>query len=411
MSYTKQAQADDGMFNLNLGSDFVKRYQDPTTEWAITNAFNFDGYHVVSDDDDLDYDFQYEFSDSISGHYHKWLNGSRGLMMGVQLSMDFATYTNGDAPSSFMNKPKDGVDFVVNMAMGFGYGRVIDARVIVVAAAMYEAVGLPATAEDLAKAAEIMGRYAAGVYDTKYKDGVVARATYYADLAKHIGTDNPFKLYEVESSPIYNIGIRRSGAELNLWFHLSSGDHGDDDGDADAGKSVHIEQEGQVAVLIADTMCFYLQEQFVYGLNHAKALPGQRVGTVSSTGFGIVGGFDDTHPGQDNLHLALEAGLSVDHSPQWNTNFQINFNYGKLDDRWASSSKDSGYDYHLYIRTTFAMATKLLGSAWIGMSGFSDPANPIFGYSGLHLSDMRGLGYEAGEIGYGMGIQFSYYIF
>lgn len=357
-NYSKAAGAEDASMSFHLGSDFDMRNQSPETLYYVTNRLNINGSQADGND------LAWGVDDVITGGYHMWLMGSRGVRVGGDVEVGIALDGGGGADE--MTKA---IAFAARV--GAGYGRVIDARTIAVAAAMYEAVGKTASAADLAKAAEIMGQYVAGAYDAKYKDGVAAAAAYYADLGAAVGTDNPFKLAEVENSPIYNIGSRKAGYHFDVDFGVASGDHGADE----AGQSMSIVQGAGYAMLLADNMGLSLEETLWYGLDDNEA-------ATTAAGIDALVG----HPGKSNLKVEIDVDWNLDHSSQWSSSAHVDVNITLPD------GGDMIMDWGLHAGTNYAMGTKATAYANLHVVGGNDA-------------------YNGGEIGYGFSVGFRYFIF
>ena len=361
-SYDKAAAPDaDATMTFHLGSDFGMWSQSPEKLFYVTNDLDISGGKAG------DADLTWGVDDVITGGYHMWLMGSRGVRVGGDVVIGIGL--DSDDGSGEMGK-----NIAFAAKVGAGYGRVIDARTIAVAAAMYEAVGKTASAADLAKAAEIMGQYAAGAYDAKYKDPTAAASAYYADLGAAVGTDNPFKLAEVENSPIYNIGSRKAGYHFDVDFGVASGDHGVEGGD---GQSMSVVQSAGYAMLLADNMGLSIEETLWYGLDDNEA-------QLTAAGIDALVG----HPGKSNMLVNIDIDWNLDHSSQWSSSAHVDFDLFKQKDL-----DDMGMAWGLHAETNYALGTKATA------------------YANLHVIGGNDNSERGGEIGYGFAVGFRYFIF
>jgi len=362
-NYNKDEGNDDASMDFNVGSWFDMQHQDPMSKHYVTNSLEIKGGMDAVPDAELGYNI----NNVLSGGYHMWLMGSRGVRVGadvaVGLDMDQPAVKDADMVKSI----------AVSAKVGAGYGRIIDARVIAIAAAMYEAVGKTASAADLAKAAEIMGQNAAGAYVAKYKDAIAATAAYYADLGAAIGTDNPFKLAEVENSPIYKFGPRNVGYHFDVDLGIVSGDHG---AEGDAGMSMALVQSAGYAMLLADNMGLSLEETFHYGLDDNE-------GATGTSGVGAM----VEHVGKSNMFINIDIDWNLDHSSQWSTSAHVDFDIIKL-----NNADDMDMGWGLEVRTDYAIGTQTSAYAGLHFTGGNDAHN-------------------GGESGYGFLVGFQHYIF
>jgi len=360
-NYSKAAGADDASMSFHLGSDFRMDHQDPMSRYYVNNDLDISGSKAG------EADLAWTVGETLTGGYHMWLMGSRGVHVGADLEVGLGMQGGGGADETAKQ-----IAFAAEISAG--YGRVIDARVIAVAAAMYEAVGKTASAADLAKAAEIMGQAASGAYLAKHKDPTAAAAAYYADLGAAVGTDNPFKLAEVENSPIYNIGSRSAGYHFDVMFDVDSGDHGADE----SGQSMSVGQSAGYAMLLADNMGLSIEEEFHYGLGEQEA--NLASDTTGVDGFG-------SHPGDGNMSIWVDVDFNIDHSSQWNTTAHVDLNI------FMPKEGDMSMDWALDVNTNYAMGTQAVAYAGLNVHGGND-------------ASMYG-----GEIGYGFEVGFRYFIF
>lgn len=217
---------------------------------------------------------------------------------------------------------------------GLYYGRVVNARTVAQAAAMCEVAGQTCDASALHRIAEVIGRAEAGYYLTKFKYD--ADAEFYKDLAKEVGTDQPFKLRQVLTSPIYQISDRWVGWELGFDLSLASGDHGNDDGDEDPGEDLLLQERARYATLFTDDLTFWVTQELLHGMLQTAAV-----------------GLPE-HPGERMSVLGLETGLNWDIKYSWNLQSVL---FGNLS---FHSSGEYHSNYGLHVETNYALGSRFL---------------------------------------------------
>jgi len=411
---------------IGLSSDFELFHQDWTNMYYVTNSLHFDGER----EDDK---FTWDALDSVEAGYHVWLLGQRGIHIGVDLGIGVKVDKGGDA-----------TNYAFGGRIQAGYGREIDATALAIANAMFEAVNKTASASDLSYAADYIGRYKAGEYDAKHKDSIRAKAQYYADLGDVLGTTNLFLIQEIQESPIYNIGSRRSGFQVDAEFAVISGALGDpidyeflpatnsndDSADCDpdnlngdpsadppipecSNKQERTDKPdmyaGEVAkysILFSDNMGLSIEQTFRYGITNNNDLDGNdgATGIKEKTTTDPTTDIKTTIPAtpalvneyaiapkEGHIDLGLAAEFNIDHSIHWNSKARATFGM----DLSANDEKDKKTEltWSVNAESYYAMNASLLAYAKATVYG-GNKASPT-----------------EGEIGYSAECGIMYYIF
>ncbi len=180
---------------------------------------------------------------------------------------------------------------------GAGYGRIVDARTVAQAAAVYEALDRPATAEDLLRVAEIIGQRNA--YGVTYR--FEANQVFYADLTEALGGlegAEAFIVQQVLESPIYNIGARQVGWEVGVrGASVVTGL-----GSSDALGSSYVQQHAGYAHLLDARTGLLVEERVTLGLDDRAE------STLDD---------DFVSPGENVVEGELQLTVNRNHSAMW----------------------------------------------------------------------------------------------
>ncbi|MDP6935043.1 MAG: hypothetical protein QGG40_19125 [Myxococcota bacterium] len=183
----------DTSFNGHLGSTYQSIKQDPTGTLTMSNQLDTrvttESTHALTT----------AGSDVFQTDCQQYLGDNpRGLFAGGGAALGLAKVGDQDAGGD------------VGFNIGGGYGRVVDARTVAQASAIYDVLERDATAEDLLRVAEVLGKYSS--YAVQYK--FEADLYFYQDLADAIGGADAkeiFTIRQVLESPLYNISSRKVG--------------------------------------------------------------------------------------------------------------------------------------------------------------------------------------------------------
>ena len=180
---------------------------------------------------------------------------------------------------------------------GLGYGRVVDARTVAQAAAMFRVLEREPSSAELSTVAELLGQR--GAYALKYKYD--ADLHFYADLAVALGgadAAETFRVQQVLDSPLYNIGSRLVGWEAGARVDAGVGDAFE----TAPGGALTARAYVRAATVLGDTTSVLVAADL------AQALFDRAQQTLTTP----VGGL-----GEGNGELTVYASLDVDHSATW----------------------------------------------------------------------------------------------
>ena len=216
----------------------------------------------------------------------RYLFGSRGLGLTGGLAAGAAQVANDDPLADIF------------LSGGVSYGRIVDARTLAQAQAMYEVLDREPTLEQLVAVAELIGRRAAYTAEYQYD----ADIHFYNDISEALGWVGQAEIYRIQQvldSALYNIGSRVTGWTLGGRADLGAGNLLDQGGAISA-----LSQYAAFATLMGRGTSLTLSETVTHGLSDSGA--SQVLTQVIST-----------VPGSTSLTVA--AALSVDHSSSWSS--------------------------------------------------------------------------------------------
>ena len=348
-------------FSLNVGSDFLMTKQNPMSNMTIGNTLDFSMGTQFGADGAGTEQVGHTLTDILGVGYQRFIGGSRGLNIGVNLLLSLASQAG------------DGVDGTtttnVITALNVGYGRLVNARPLAQAAAMCKAAGQTCDAKKLLEIGEVIGQFQAGYFAAKFKAD--ANVEFYAALLKAIGGGNAFKMAQILTSPIYNIGNRNVGWQAGVRLINGMGDLTLEEDDEETNSSMMVQQYADYAALLNDNMGYTVSQTFTMGMDDD---------------FGLLG-----HPGKDNMVLSVNADLNVDHGAQWNTQVQAAMNMRMADapDVEApaenaeegedqalngaaatdAAADDSEMNWRVSAMTNYALGSKAIASAALNVCG------------------------------------------
>ena len=342
---------DSGKLDINVGSNFVMDNQSPMMSFGITNELKINA-GIAGEGAD----FSFNLTETAGVSYEQYFGDARGLSIRGAADIGLAV---GDA-----------TQFAAVVQAGAAYGRMVDAKTLAQAAAMFEKLEREATDEELLKVAEIIGQRAS--YDVNYREN--GKVEFFKALTEALGTSDAFTLANVLDSPIYKIGNRKSGWDVGVDVQFATGDHGADA----AGQALSLHQSFNFGMLLSDTMGLWIEETFAMGL------------LAGYTGGGLV---PAVALGEMSMAVGAEVGFNWDHSIQWNSQAVVNIGMDIPD------GGDLGFNYQLALESNWAMGS----DAMIG--GYFD----FCGGDGRNANSLdRCVG--DGEVHYGVGVNFTYVI-
>lgn len=193
--------------------------------------------------------------------------------------------------------------------VGVGYGRILDVRTLVQAQEMFNILEREASAEDLQRVAELIGRRNEYFQNYQYD----ADIHFYEDIAEALGgttTSETYQIQQVLDSPLYNIGSRYVGWQAGADLDIAVGDlAGSEDPEEQDGVTARIGFGGAKAFTVGDSSILIpLSVSCLIVDNAVQNLTDPLPGALC---------FD---PGL-SITLDLSSALSIDHSSSWNSSF------------------------------------------------------------------------------------------
>ena len=341
---------DSGKLDINVGSFFLMDNQSPMSNFRIHNDLKINAGMANSDAD-----FSFNLDEVAHVHYRQFFGSSRGLSVHGNLALGLGV---GDATS-----------FSAVVEAGAAYGRMVDAKTLAQAAAMFEKLEREATDEELLKVAEIIGQRAS--YEVNYRED--GKVEFFKALSAALGTSDAFTLANVLDSPIYKIGNRKAGWDVGVDVEFATGDHGGDGG----GQALALSQSFNLGILLSDTMGLWVEESFAMGLMAGYT------GSLAHAGLGEM-----------DMAVGAEIGFNMDHSIQWNSQAVANIGMNIPD------GGDVGFNYQLGLESNWAMGS----DAMIG--GYFE----FCGGDGTTENSYERCQAQDGAINYGVGLNFTYVI-
>ncbi len=192
--FNMTSTGDNSTTTMNFGADYSFESQSPGNNCSYGLNFTFNMFDEGDDDTgytNFDIDAPFAFDKYIYGGN----KGGFGFVDG-----DFSMMGGDQA---------DGIDdnMDLNLTLGAGYGRVVNAKAVAQAYAIANALGDESEETVLAIAA-VIG--AAGSYANTYKDD--AEQMYYNDIANAAGNSGAaMEIAKILTSPAYNISDRSTG--------------------------------------------------------------------------------------------------------------------------------------------------------------------------------------------------------
>jgi hypothetical protein len=195
--FNMTSTGDNSTTSMNVGADYTFESQAPGGNCSYGLNFSFDMF-----DDGLEEEVSASATDfdiALPFAFDKYLLGGNKGGFG---------FVDGDFSMMGGDQAEDVDDTMdLNLTLGGGYGRVVNARAVAQAYAIADAVGDTSDGTVLAIAA-VIG--AAGSYANTYKDD--ADEMYYNDIANAAGDPGAaMKISKILNSPAYNISDRSTG--------------------------------------------------------------------------------------------------------------------------------------------------------------------------------------------------------
>jgi len=325
------AESDQGdtAVNAHIGASYFRTEQSPMQSLYAYNQVDAwgttEGTHA----------FTFTATDLIGVETQKYLGDSRGLNLygGLELGV---TKAGENAASG---------DLAVGV--GAGYGRMVDARFVAQAAAIFSALERPATAEDLLRVAEVLGQRSE--YGIWYPFD--ADLQFFSAVAESIGDLNgadAFIVSKVLDTPLYNISSRNVGWELGLRVYNGMGDLFADE----SGSTTSMAQFFSYGKLLDDTTGITITQTLAMGLADG--------GTQTLTSAVPT-------VGEGSMALGLELDFNKDHSYNWSTTAGLDVSMDMPADSdattsWALSAQTNRSMDELLVVSLFASAGQTLGS-------------------------------------------------
>jgi len=195
--FNMTSTGDNSTTSMNVGADYTFKSQAPEGNCSYGLNFSFDMFNDGLEDDvstsATDFDIALPFA------FDKYLLGGNKGGFG---------FVDGNFEMFGGDQAEDVDDTMdLNLTLGGGYGRVVNARAVAQAYAIADAVGDTSDETVLAIAA-VIG--AAGSYANTYKDD--ADEMYYNDIANAAGDPGTaMKISKILNSPAYKISDRSTG--------------------------------------------------------------------------------------------------------------------------------------------------------------------------------------------------------
>jgi hypothetical protein len=310
---------DSGALSLNVGSTMRLINQSPMSTFTLDNTIEF-----VAGMEGSEADFEFLVADQVSVGYAQYVGSPTGFNFLVDGSLKFAVGSSGSEV--------DGIGLGVAASGGLGYGRMVDARTVAQAAAIFEGLKIQPRGSQLLDVAEIIGQRTAFNLNEREE----AEASFYTALAKAVGTDDPFSIKETLESPIYQIGQRLQGWEVGAVADFATGPHG---GDAEAGEALAVQQFFRIGFIPHETVSFWVQQDFSYGLI---------ANTASFLGQPLI-----SIPDEGSMNIHAQVGVNWDHTIQWMSLATMD-----LDLNLPTVESDPLYHLQLHLESNYALTTR-----------------------------------------------------
>jgi hypothetical protein len=355
---------DTGALSLNLGSNFLLLNQSPMSTFTLSNSAEFRGEMTSSEAN-----FEYIVLDTLLTEYTQYVGSPRGFNFSLAGGLYFGVGSSGSEV--------DGISLGIAASAGLGYGRMVDARTVAQAAAIFEHLKIQPRGAQLLDVAEIIGQRTAFNLNEREE----AEASFYTKLAKAIGTDDPFAIKEVLESPIYQIGQRLKGWEVRADADFATSPHG---GDAEAGEALAVKQVLRVGFIPHESVSFWVQQDLSYGLiANSASFMGQPLLTIPSEG---------------SMNIHAQVGVNWDHTIQWMSLATMD-----IDLNLPTVESDPLHHVQLHLESNYALTTRALVGGYFNLCfGDGDPSSEAAGPTCQTGDD---------EVHYSTGANFTYRIF
>ena len=228
---------------IHFGSTFTYIGQTPTYSAKVSNQIDVNG-------SDAEGPLTTGVNEAITGEARKYLGESGGLFIGAGAGFAASVVGEEEAVKASLIKGEAGV------------GRIVDARTIAVAAAVYKALGKKPSIKQLRELAEVLGQASAYAINHPFS----ADQKFYKAITKVLGTvstSDIFMIRQIIESPIYNIGARNVGWELGVRGVSMVNNLGEE---SNVGASA-VEQFAGYAVLLDSRTGLVLSERVTRGLS------------------------------------------------------------------------------------------------------------------------------------------------
>jgi hypothetical protein len=271
----------DTSINTHVGASYFRTEQSPMRSVYAYNQVDTwgttEGTHA----------FTFAATDLIGVETQKYIGDSRGLNIygGVELGVTKAG--QGDASGDLA------------VGVGAGYGRMVDARFVAQAAAIFAALEREATAEDLLRVAEVLGqRTEYGIWYPWDADLQFFSAV--AGALGELGGADAFVVSKVLDTPLYNISARNVGWELGVRVYNGMGDLFADE----SGSTTSMAQFFSYGKLLDDSTGVTVSQTLSMGLADGGT---QALTTAIPT------------VGEGSMALGLGLDMNKDHSYNWSS--------------------------------------------------------------------------------------------
>lgn len=312
---------DDKDLRVNLSSGFTYLAQTPTHTLGVTNLLSFDFGGVPEER-------SHTLGNDLQLEYRRYLNSSRGVYVETLAGMDYDNSAGDNQDAAKV--------LAISYGVGAGYGRILDTRTVSQAAAMCELATTQCDSPKLLEIADILNKNNEGYYAAEYKlDG---ERYFYDELSKAVGTSDAFALNQVLTSPLYNITPKRVGFEVGVRLLGVQGDFlKEEDTDPDPDSDQLLQQYAGLASMLTPGTNVFIEQTLTHGAKQAT---------------GASEPLED-HPGEKNNVLAVEVGISVDHSYRWatQTSLQTNMLLPEEGDRTSNYAFSAQSDLAIGVKT------------------------------------------------------------
>jgi hypothetical protein len=315
---------------IHLGSTYSQFVQSPMQNRSISNQVDILGETVEGI-------LNVGLTEVFGASFLQYFKSSREGFGSGGIEIETTKTGDGDPATS------------LHTELGAGYGRIVDARTIAQAAAMYDVVKVKPTERELLDLAEVIGQRSQ--FSIKYR--FEAEKYFYKAISKTMGGLNSagtFAVRQVLESPLYNVGARRVGWTAGAytetsWTSAEGAMEGDD---------IPLKQFYRYATLLdANTGLLFSQE-----LN------------ITNT----------TGEGDSSAELVLSAGVNQDHSSSWQSQAEAVFSTSLSDSSGSlsiSGESNAAFGKN-FVGTIGLEISKDMGAAPANLKAYSNFTYYVF---------------------------------